>query len=219
MSDDNDLLDKWRGGEEEAGCALFDRYSTGVCRFFRGKVANDEVANDLAQKTFLALVEGRDRIRNDTSVRSYIFGVAHNLFREHLRRAVREPVDGSVTSAHDLGPTASALIGTVQTNRLLLEALRRIPLDLQIIYELRIWEELTVPEIAAIVDAPEGTIKTRLRAGKEKLALEMKRLAASSRGLDSTSTTLDGWAAWVRGLLKRPPSKRKSKRDDDHHPS
>lgn len=205
---DLELLEAWRGGDDGAGTALFDRYSAGVCRFFRGKVAHDDVANDLAQRTFLALVEGRDRIRNDASLRSYIFGVAHNLFREHLRRAVRDPVDGSVTSVHDLGPTASVLIGTVQSNRMLIEALRRIPLDMQIVYELRIWEDLTVPEIAAIVDAPEGTIKTRLRRGKELLALEMKRLAASKRALDSTSTTLDGWATWVRGLLGRPSPKR-----------
>lgn len=207
MNDDNDLLIAWRNGDDGAGCMLFERYSRGVCRFFRGKVANDEVANDLAQRTFLAVVEGRDRIRNDASVRSYIFGVAHNLFREHLRKAVREPVDGSTTSAHDLGPTASAMIGTDQRNRMLLEALRRIPLDMQIVYELRIWEDLTVPEIAEIVDAPEHTIKNRLHRGKELLAIEMKRLAASTRALDSTSTTLDGWATWVRGLLGRPRSK------------
>jgi RNA polymerase sigma factor (sigma-70 family) len=182
MTDDREdrtLLDAWRGGDEAAGGALFDRYANGVLRFFNGKVNREDCATELAQRTFVALVEGRDRIREDTSVRSYIFGVAHNLFREHLRRAVREPVDGSITSAHDLGPTVSSMIGNEQHYRMVHEALRRIPLDMQIVYELRFWEDLTVPEIAAIVDAPEGTIKTRLRRGKDLLATEMKRLGCT----------------------------------------
>ena len=44
--------------------------------------------------------------------------------------------------------------------------------------------------------------------GRSLLEVEMKRLQASTRVLESTSTTLDGWATWVRGLLGRPSPKR-----------
>lgn len=200
---DIELLMAWRGGDDRAGTALYDRYSSGVCRFFMNKVRASDAAEDLAQLTWVACVKGRDGLRSDASFRSYLFGVAHNLLREHLRRVVREPVSGSVTSAHDLGPTASALIGSVEQNRVLIEALRAVPLDIQIAYELRYWENLTVPEIAEILDAPEGTIKTRLRRGLELLKQETKRINAAACVLDSTVTTLDRWSAGVRRLLGR----------------
>lgn len=201
--DDMALLMAWRSGDDRAGRSLYERYADGVCRFFMSKLSNDDVAQDLAQRTFLACVEGRDRIRNDSSFRSYVFGVAHNLFREHLRRGSREPVDCSVTSAHDLGPTASALIGTVQQNRQLIEALRRLPLEVQIVHELRFWEGLTVPEIAVIVGTPEGTVKNRLRRGGQQLKIEIERIAAATRPLESTTTSLDGWAAGLRRMFGR----------------
>lgn len=206
MSDapnDVTLLMAWREGDDSAGGVLLERYSKGVCRFFMSKVHSDDIAQDLAQRTFLACVEGRDRIRSDASFRSYVFGVAHNLFRQHLRHAVREPVDSTVTSAHDLGPSASALIGTLQRDRIVLEALRGIPLDMQVVHELRFWENLTVPEIATIVGAPEGTVKTRLRRGGIMVAAEVKRLSAANVGLDSTTTTLDRWAHGLRELIRR----------------
>lgn len=206
VREDFDLLVAWRGGDDGAGTVLYERYANGVCRFFMGKVVADTVAEDLAQRTWLAVVEGRDRIRNEGSFRSYLFGVAHNLFREELRRGVRAPIDASITSAHDLGPTATGLIGTIQQNRILLEALRRIPLQSQIMYQLRYWEGLTVPEIAMVVGECENTMKTRLRRGLELLEHEIAVLTAAKAngGLESTSTTLEQWATKLRGLIRRP---------------
>lgn len=92
-----------------AGEALFERYYSGIYRFFCNKV-NDDVA-DLVQQTFTACVEGRDRLRQSESFRSYLFAVAHNVLRAHLRARYRGPeTELESVSARDLSPGPSSLV-------------------------------------------------------------------------------------------------------------
>lgn len=89
---DTDLLTRWRGGESAAGERLFSRHFTRVERFFVNKVDPHHVA-DLVQETFVACVEGRDRIRDGTRFRGYLLGAAHNVLCGFLRRKYSAPVD------------------------------------------------------------------------------------------------------------------------------
>ena len=65
--------------------------------------------------------------------------------------------------------TASAEAAQHEEQRLLLEALRRIPLDLQIAIELHYWEGMSGPDLAQVLDIPEGTVRSRLRRAREPL--------------------------------------------------
>lgn len=156
MSTDAELVDAWRRGEREACAQLFERYYDGLARFFRSKLP--EAADDLVQRTFLRCFEGLARIADATAFRSYLFGIACNVLREHYRSIHRDGarLEFTSVSAQELAPSASAVIGWQQEQRLLLEALRRIPLEDQILLELCYWEQLPGREIAAIVGAPLG---------------------------------------------------------------
>ncbi len=167
MDDDVALLERWRGGDARAGEALFERYFDAVVRFFRNKLPDG--TDDLVQRSFLACVEGRDRLRADGSFRSYLFGVAHNLLRKHFHARSADPIDFTQRSVSDMRPSPSTIVAKSRTHQLVLESLRRVPLDYQIVLELHYWEDLTAAEIAAITDVPLGTAKTRLRRGRELL--------------------------------------------------
>jgi RNA polymerase sigma-70 factor (ECF subfamily) len=156
--DDGELLELWRKGDRKAGATLFDRHYAAVERFFRNKV--DEAAvPDLIQSAFLACVEGRERLRGDNGFRAYLFGVAHNQLCKHYRARRAgggEAVDFDEVSVADLSPTMSVILAARQEQRLLLEALRRIPIDCQEVLELHYWEHLDTAEIAQIVGVPIG---------------------------------------------------------------
>lgn len=134
MQSDEALYAAWRGGDSKAGVLLFERHYLAVARFFRNKVEDD---GDLVQKTFLACLEGKERNRGDSSFRTYVFAVAHNVLYKHLRGKVREGarLDFGLTSVHDLDPTAVTVLARRREERLLLLALRRIPLDHQVLLE------------------------------------------------------------------------------------
>lgn len=199
--DDDALYAAWRGGDSKAGVRLFERHFPAIARFFRNKV--DEHADDLVQKTFLACLEGKDRIRGDSSFRTYLFAVAHHVLYKHLRGKVREGarLDFGLASVHDLGPTPVTLLARRREERLLLLGLRRIPLDHQVLLELYFWEKLPAREIADILGVPEGTIRTRLRRARQLLEEAMTALAASPDELRDTLGNLDAWAEAVRPQL------------------
>lgn len=201
---DDELLARWSAGDRLAGGELFDRYFCGLTRFFRNKVG--DAMDDLIGQTMLQLVEARPAYRGSGSFRSFVFGVAYNVLRSHHRRVYRHDamVDFGVTSLHDLGAGPEAIAAAAAEQQLVLQALRRLPVDHQVLLELFYFEELTAGEIAAVLDAPEGTIRTRIR--RARLLLEQAVASASHDRslLDSTVSRLDDWARSIRALSRAP---------------
>jgi RNA polymerase sigma factor (sigma-70 family) len=202
---DAELLDAWRAGDRSAGRQLVDRHFHSIHRFFHNKVSSG--VDDLVQQTFLACTEGRASYRGEASFRGWLFGIAHNVLRMHIR-AKHGETDSSMKSAFDLGPSPSAVMVAKAEERLMLEGLRRIPLDYQVALELFFWEHMTGPEIAQVLGVPEGTVRTRLRRGRLALEEQVKLLASSPTDASSTIDRIDDWAASIRARVEgmRPPA-------------
>ena len=203
--DDATLLRRWRDGSRTSGEALFERHYEGVRRFFANKVADNP--GDLVQRTFMAALEKIDQLRDARSFRAFLFGVARYELLHYFRRKSRleQPFDATEHSAFDLDPSPSGVLAEREEQRLLLEALRRIPLELQIVLELSYWEELTSAEIAQIAGLPVGTVKSRIRRAREQMEAALAELADSPAQLASTMANLSRWAEQIRaGISDRP---------------
>ncbi len=198
VATDLELLEAWRGGDRESGGKLFQRHFDSISRFFANKIDRD--VDDLVQRTFTACVEGRERFQGKSSFRTYLFGVAHNVLRSHLRKRKREGdrFEVGVTSVFDMGLSPTTLIAQQKEQQLTLQALRRIPLDHQVVLELYYWENLTAGEIGEVLGHPEGTVRGRIRRGKELLEEQLAKLAENDAQLTSTVSNLDSWAKSLR---------------------
>ena len=200
MADDAELLHAWRDGEVEAGGTLFERHYEAIYRFFRNKVRGE--LDDLVQRTFALCAEGKDRIENAEHFRAFLFGIARNVLREHFKHRHRgEVVDLGTQSVADLGVSPSAVVSQRREHRLLLEALRSIPLDHQIAIELSFWESMTAKQIGVVLGVPVGTAKTRIRTARLGLEAKMRELAESPQVLASTLDSLERWSASLRDYL------------------
>jgi RNA polymerase sigma-70 factor (ECF subfamily) len=198
---DAELLDTWRSGDDQAGERLFDRHADAVARFFENKVRDG--AEDLTQATFLRMIEGRERVREGVAFRAFVLGIARNVLREHIREQVRgRKVDPEVDCMAELAPGPSTVLGERDEQRLLLEGLRRLPIDQQILLELFYWEQLKSHEIAVVLELAPSTIRTRLIKAREALALKMAALAESPELLASTLAGLETWAEQIQGRLR-----------------
>lgn len=200
-SSDIELLDAWRAGDQAAGEQLFERHFAAVARFFRNKVSSG--VDDLIQTTFLGCLEARDRFRGDASFRTFLFAVAHNVLRHHFRRTRREDarIDFGQFSVQDLAPGPSSVVAKKAEQRLVLQALRRIPVDYQVVLELYFWEPLKAHEIAQVLDVPEGTVRTRIRRAKQLLEEQLRELAESPEQLSRTTGSLEDWARGIRDQI------------------
>jgi RNA polymerase sigma-70 factor, ECF subfamily len=202
VDDDAALFAAWCGGDRTAGATLFDRHYEPVARFFHNKVAGPTAA-DLIQNTFLACVEARARFRGESGFRTFLFAVARNILHKHYRtqRGPSARIDFGEVSVCDLGPTASEVMRAHEERQLLLEALRRVPIECQEVLELLYWEKLPVLDIAEIIGVPVGTVKTRLRRGRILLEQRMGELADTPALLQSTMAGFERWAQELRDQL------------------
>jgi RNA polymerase sigma-70 factor (ECF subfamily) len=199
---DQDLLLAWQGGDLDAGSKLFERHFEAVVRFFRNKV--DGAIDDLVQKTFLGCVEGRARVAD--GFRPYLFGVARNVLRKHWRGRAggRKEVDFDDVSVTDLGASPSSVYARDRQQLTMLNALRRIPLEAQLVLELSYWEQLSASQIAAALEIPLGTAKTRIRRARTLLEAQLQSVAHAGR----LRTTATGLETWARGVRAHAPSGR-----------
>lgn len=182
---------------------MFARYYDTLERFFVNKVQNG--IGDLVQETFRMCLEARDRIEDAGKFRSYLFSIAYNVLRGHYRKRARHgiEIDLDETCVQELAPGPCSVLVEREQQRLLLEALRSIPLNDQLILELQYWESLKVGDIAEILGVPDGTVKGRLYRARERLEEAMRVLAASAEILTSTLSDLDDWARQCRRQLGR----------------
>lgn len=198
--DDLELLQRWRSGDAEAGNALFERHFPAVQRFFRSKV--DGGVEDLVQATFLACVEGQHRFEGRSSVRGYLFGIARNQLLGWYRRKRHDVDDVATVSVVDLGGSPSGALAGRQEERLLLHALRRLPLDHQIVLELFYWEGLPGHELAQVLGVSPHTVRSRLARARAGLREAIEQLADDPALARSTLGDLDGWAQALRDRVR-----------------
>ena len=200
MRSDAELLYAWRDGDTGAGGELFERHYPPIYRFFRDKVRGE--LDDLVQQTFARCASSRDRIEDAESFRAFIYGIARNVLREHYKANRRgEWVDLGADLVVDRGMSPSSAMSQVREHRLLLEALRTIPLDHQIAIELFYWESLSAKEIGVVLGVPLGTAKTRLRTARRVLEGRIRELADSPEVFQSTLDNLTRWSQSLRDYL------------------
>lgn len=202
-TDEPALLAAWRAGDAQAGQALFRRHYAGLTRFFRSKAG--DAAFELTQTTFLACVEGRGTIRTASSFPAYLYGVARNILYDHYRgkSKSRETLEFAELSCEDLSPGLAGVQAREQELDLLLRAMRKIPLNAQILLELYYWEKLTAKEIGEVLGIPEGTVRTRIRDAKQHVEANIARLARSPELAQSTVMGFDTWADRLRQHVAR----------------
>jgi RNA polymerase sigma factor (sigma-70 family) len=148
------------------------------------------------------LVENRDRILEGVTVRAYLLGIARNKLLKCLEKmASNRVIDHEADSIFDLSPGASTILARKREQRLLLEALRRIPTEHQIALELFYWEGLPANEIADVFGISHSAMRSRMSKARALLEAQMAKLSESSELLDSTIAGLDGWAADIRAKL------------------
>ena len=155
--------------------AAFDAHKDAVYRF-AWRMASPADAEDLTQEVFLALL--RDPNRFDPrrgSLRAFLLGIARNLALKRWRTAHRlEPLDDEEDTGRASYGSHSAsyeplTIEQREMSELVGEAVRALPPLQREAVILAEYEELSLEEIAQLVDTTVGTVKSRLHRGRENL--------------------------------------------------
>lgn len=180
---DQDLVARAREGREAAHRELIGRYQRPVLSLIYRLVHDRELAEDLAQETFIKVLNALDRYNPSYKFSSWIFKIAHNTAIDQLRKKDPETIslDGS-PHAETAEQTAASTIVAVATDetpeeftasRELGREINKALAGLRPEYRTAIilWhvEGRPYDEIAEIMDLPLGTVKTFIHRARKEL--------------------------------------------------
>ena len=178
---DDALLERARAGDQHAFRALVERYEPVVAATVTGMLGAGAEAEDVGQETFIRFYRSLDRFRGDAALSTWLTRIAMNLSLNALRRRKRLAwrfvsrdagrVPGSAGSATrsepHVAPGDPALEGERRTR--VRAALDALPPDQRAVVVLRMMEDRSTRETAAILGIREGTVLSRLSRAMTKL--------------------------------------------------
>lgn len=105
LPSDADLVAALRAGVEATFALLLDVWSPGMLRTARAYVASAEVAEDVVQETWLAVIRGIDRFEGRSSLRTWVFRILVNIAKTHGVKESRTVAWSNLDGDEDAGPT------------------------------------------------------------------------------------------------------------------
>jgi RNA polymerase sigma-70 factor (ECF subfamily) len=182
---DDELVDRVASGDRDAFGVIYDRHSTAAYSLAYRICGRRSAADDVVQEAFLSLWRSAHRFDpRRASLRTFILGIVHNRAIDALRRATvhdtrrasDEGIEERLAAADRTDAEAVRRVEAVGVR----EALHALPDDQQRVIELAYFGGFSHSEIAAMLDAPLGTIKGRMRLGLEKLRTTLGEGAAGA---------------------------------------
>ena len=150
---------------------LWTRHARDVYRFLLYLSGNRATAEDLTSETFLRVWSQGDRVRWPT-VRGYLLAIAHNLYREQLRRRGREAeLDAGLAQPGSVARDAETHEELAQA----FAAIRQLPYADRAALLLRVKHELPYEEIALLLKLPVATVKVKVHRARLRIAETCKR--------------------------------------------
>lgn len=175
--EDQALIVAIGAGDSNALEQLYDRYSSVVYRVALRMLKNRELAEEVVQEVFWRVWRRSASFTNERGrVTQWLFGIAHNLCIDELRRMrvrpapVYEDVEHPVIQQLiDDQTDVPAMVWTTEQRRVIIEAMSELPEAQRQAIALAYFGGLSHQEIATKLNRPLGTIKTRVRLGLHKL--------------------------------------------------
>jgi RNA polymerase sigma-70 factor, ECF subfamily len=196
LGDDTALAIRVQHGDMDAFGFLVERYQGRLFNLTLRMTNNRAVAEELAQEAFLKALEKIHQFRLDSRFYTWLFRIATNLVLSYRRRAGRvrftsltagndERRDHSVDlpQGREGNPLKQAILNERQKQ--VLEALETMDEDFRVVLVLRDMQGLDYAEVAEVIEAPVGTVKSRLfrarAAMREKLSALMSTEGKNDR--------------------------------------
>jgi RNA polymerase sigma-70 factor, ECF subfamily len=176
---DRALVSAVAEGDQAALGALYDRFGRDVFRFV-ARLVRDADVDDLVQTTFLEAHRSAPRFRGESAVKTWLFGIAANLGRTHLRGEQRRQHATTALAAvpATAAPAPGEAVELEQRRRWIAAAVEQLSPALKEVYVLCVLEELPAKEAAAALGIREASIWRRLSDAREAMRASIAAMQA-----------------------------------------
>lgn len=168
---DDDILDRFRAGDERALRWMFDRYGAAVLHLAHASVGNRHDAEDIVQATFVAAWQSRHRYETQRgSLLAWLLGIARRKAVDVIRLQSRQGrITDTLRRVETAGERRDAGADTVIDRLVVADELSVLEPAQRRVLELSFYDDLTHVQIAALTGLPLGTVKSHLRRGLARL--------------------------------------------------
>jgi RNA polymerase sigma-70 factor, ECF subfamily len=162
-----------QGGDRGALDQLLRRHYDRVHAVCRRITGHDADAADAAQDAMIAMVRNLDRFDGRSSFGTWAYRIATNASLDELRRRQRRPIVAVTDTSAErelADPAAGQRIDAIGDRLAIDAALAQLSDEFRLPVVLRDVADLDYAEIAAILDIPPGTVRSRIARGRAALA-------------------------------------------------
>jgi len=169
--DEPTLIAQTLSGDTHAYGELVDRYKNALYHHCFAIVRDEDVAEDLAQETFITAYYKLHSYKSQYRLSTWLFKIATNKALTWLKKAGREiaaddELIASIASSHP-GPDKSAEYSELH------EAVSRLKADQRAVVSLYYWQGLSYQEIAGVLSVPIGSVRGWMSRAKDQLRKEL----------------------------------------------
>lgn len=168
-TEEKELLYRSLRGEKEAWGEIVHRYKEAVYGVNLSILKDKTEAEDATQETFIKAWNNLDKYDMDKKFSTWLFTVGSNISKNIVRKRDRWSFIGKLSLLGGKGSDPPTKIEKEERKKDIRQALFNLKPKYRAPLIMQFWGELSYQDISEVLDIPEGTVKTRLHRGKEKL--------------------------------------------------
>lgn len=190
---DLELVRRVQGGDRAAFDLLVQKYQHRIAHLIGRYIRDPTEVEDVAQEAFVKAYRGLASFRGESAFYTWLYRIATNTAKNHLvsagRRVPDHGVDAAEAEQYESGTllqetaTPERTLLSDEVERTVYRAIEALPAELREAVTLREMEGLSYEEIAAVMDCPIGTVRSRIFRAREAIDARIRPL------LDDSGTT------------------------------
>ncbi|MCK4836632.1 MAG: RNA polymerase sigma factor [Candidatus Aminicenantes bacterium] len=161
---------------------IYAMYKTAIYRYLWYLTRDRTESDDLFQETWLRVVKNLDQIEDIQKIKSWLYTIATNIYRDHLRKKkVRhsffqnwkdnQPVANHINQMNSADPVGES--ERQEAAGAIMQALKNLPDKLRQVFILREMEGFSYDEIGQLLKLPSGTAKSRMHRAIKQIRQEL----------------------------------------------
>jgi RNA polymerase sigma-70 factor (ECF subfamily) len=167
----------------EALTEIHARYSKKVLGFFmRMTKGNEQKSHDLVQDLFLRILEKHPLFDPTKRFYTWMFTIASNMVKSSFREKIHEPIEEGNKAIDFHVDFSDNRLDREVFQRSLKVAIEQLEEHHRMVFVLRYMEEMSVKEIAEIIEQPEGTVKSRIFYATKKITQALNEFTPEQAG-------------------------------------
>lgn len=190
------LVERTVAGDNRAFELLVVKYQRRIQRLIGRMVRDVDLVEDIAQETFIRAFRALHQFRGDAQFYTWLYRIAVNTAKKSLMELKRDPTvsEGSFRSTDDEDETSrprnepttdetpESVLAAKEIGAVVNAAMESLPNDLRQAVTLREIEGLTYEEIAAVMNCPIGTVRSRIFRAREAISAKIRPLLENQIG-------------------------------------